>query len=372
LAAEKKFSLCSTCSKRQSDDREDEGAKNLFSITSSKECFICRGLTLEIPRMERLVLRRIRPYQFRTFSVGMIIPEDVQEREDQLRSELRIRGRETIKSQLAREISHFVEKQVHKRIDRKRPELQVLVDFANRDASATSKSLFVHARYTKPRGVAQRREFCERCSGRGCEVCKGGGYSDAPNMEEILGRRLSKVLRSTKAKFTWMGSEDEDSVVYPPGRPFIVEAKDPKLREVPKRMTLVTGRGKAQVVDARVLRGRPRTIPSFVFQTRAFIESSEQTQRGNLNGVRKFRKMVIEYRNNKGKTVEKNVYAVAVGKRRGRRGLVAEIKLDGGLPVKRFVSGESVSPSLSEFLGVPLVCERFDILRVWESGPVRY
>ena len=100
MAAENKFSLCSTCSKRQSDNEEE--AKKLFiSLASVNECFVCQGLTLEIPRMERLVLRRIRPYQFRTFSVGMIIPEEVQEREDRLRSDLRIRGRETIKSQLA-------------------------------------------------------------------------------------------------------------------------------------------------------------------------------------------------------------------------------------------------------------------------------
>jgi len=39
--------------------------------------------------------------------------------------------------------------------------------------------------------------------------------------------------------------------------------------------------------------------------------------------------------------------------------------MDGGLPVKRLVSGEAVSPSLSESIGIPLRCERFDIMRVW-------
>jgi tRNA U54 and U55 pseudouridine synthase Pus10 len=73
----------------------------------------------------------------------------------------------------------------------------------------------------------------------------------------------------------------------------------------------------------------------------------------------------IQHRNNKGKTVYKKVYSIRVGRETG--GLEAEIKLDGGLPVKRLISGESVSPSLSEVLGVPLVCRGFDILRVWES-----
>jgi len=78
----------------------------------------------------------------------------------------------------------------------------------------------------------------------------------------------------------------------------------------------------------------------------------------------------IQFRNNKGKTVHKRVYSLKI-QRRGQ-GLVAEIKLDGGLPVKRLVSGGSVSLSLSELFGTPLNCQRFDILRVWESGKFKF
>ena len=51
---------------------------------------------------------------------------------------------------------------------------------------------------------------------------------------------------------------------------------------------------------------------------------------------------------------------------------MAEIKLDGGLPVKRLISGGSVSLSLAELLKTPLSCQRFDILRVWESGGFKF
>ena len=205
--------------------------------------------------MERRVVRQIRRYEFKTFSVGMIIPSEVQEREDQLRSDLQIRGMETIKSQTAREITDFVRKKTSRKVDRMHPELTVLVDLDRDEVSATAKSVFVYGRYTKPKGVSQRREFCEKCSGRGCGECHGG-YADIPSMEEVLGRRFTKIFRSSRAKFTWIGSEDTDSVVYPPGRPFIVEVKDPDSRKTPAGLTLATGRARAKVVGAEGAEGQ--------------------------------------------------------------------------------------------------------------------
>ena len=355
--ADKAYKLCSACIQRQDDDER-------FLRTRPPYCYICHGLSAKVAKMGSLAIRQLRSYQFDSFSVGVIIPDEAQEREDQLRSHLQIRGLETIKFQLSGKVAELLKKKTRKRIDRRRPQLTLLVDFSREIATATSKSLFVFGRYTKPRGVSQRKEFCEKCSGRGCPECKGG-YIDAPSMEEVLGRCFGRILGSSRTKFTWIGSEDRESLVYPPGRSFIMEAKDPKLRRVPPRLSLATGKGRASISNARVLRGRPATTPSFIFQTKAFLGPVEKLDGLDLSLARKLAKSVILYRNNKGKSVEKRVYSVRVEKR--GRGLVADIWLDGGLPVKRLVSGESVSPSLSEVLGVPLVCERFDIVRVKES-----
>ena len=61
-------------------------------------------MLLRLPNVERRIVNLMGRYEFETFSVGMVVPAEVQEREDQLRSELKIRGMETIKSQIAREI----------------------------------------------------------------------------------------------------------------------------------------------------------------------------------------------------------------------------------------------------------------------------
>jgi tRNA pseudouridine synthase 10 len=356
-----RFSLCAKCASRQ-------GEGNEFEATDSRGCFICQGLTARTGALGQKVIRGALKYDFRTFSVGMIILPEVQEREDQVRSELQIRGGETIKSQMSREIASIVSKKTYRKVDRGHPELTVLVDLRSDSLSMTSKSLFLYGRYSKPRGVSQRREICENCGGRRCDECEQG-YSRIPSMEVVLGGKLVRILGASDVKFTWFGSEDPDSIVYPPGRPFVAEVRNPRKRRAPRSVRLLTGRGLAGTAGMKVLKGRPKVVPSFIFKTRAVIEPLEGFP-VDLAAARKIGGALVDYRNNKGKTVVKKVYSVLV-KRKGKL-LIAEMKLDGGLPVKRLVSGESTSPSLSEVLKTPLKCQRFDILRVWESGSLEF
>ena len=197
------------------------------------------------------------------------------------------------------------------------PDATILVDLDREAVQVTAKSIFVYGRYTKPPGVSQRRELCERCRGRGCGECESG-YKKGVSVEEVLDRRLGRILHSRTAKFTWMGSEDSESMVFPPGRPFIVEVKDPRRREVPTRLVARTGRGTVKVTGLKVLKGKPTSVPSFTFKTRAFI-LPEAPVRAIPPGLAKaLRAGPIQFRNNKGKTVYKKVYS-SESRRRGAR-----------------------------------------------------
>ena len=353
------FSLCEVCAVRQGTDSTG------FELVKGKSCYICRGLTSRITKVGEKVLRGAKRYQFKTFSIGMILPSGVQEREDRLRSDFRIRGRVTVKSELAGEIADLVGRRMRKKVDRLHPELTVLVNLGSDTIDMAAKSAFIYGRYTKPRGVSQRRTLCDSCGGRGCDECDSG-YARIPSVEKVIGDRFLKLLRSHRIKFTWLGSEDSDSIVFPPGRPFVVEVKSPMRHKVPARMVLRTGRGTVKVTGLRRLRGKPSSIPAFTFKTRAFLES-EVPVKPVTTELKAMRNSMVQYMNNKGKTVYKKVHQLRILTAKGRK-LVVEIKLDGGLPVKRLVNGDSVSPSLSEVLKTPLSCQRFDILRVWESG----
>jgi len=104
--------------------------------------------------------------------------------------------------------------------------------------------------------------------------------------------------------------------------------------------------------------------PAFTFMTRAVIRAERRVAGEDVTRLqREMKNALVQYRNNKGKLVDKKIYFVKANVR-GKK-ITAEIKLDGGLPVKRLVSGEAVSPSFSESMRMPLRCERFDIVRVW-------
>lgn len=352
-----KFQLCRFCADRQ-------GAK-LPLAPDEDDCFICEGISGNLGGITKKTLSSLGRFEFRTFSVGLMLPQGVQEREDSLRSELRIRGGETIKSELANRIAHEVALSLGrgKKVDRLHPDATVLVDISNGSVTITSKPLFLYGRYTKPRGVSQRRLFCEECNGRGCESCRGTGYSSLPSVEGLVSKKLSVLLGSKKFKFTWFGSEDPDSMVFPPGRPLVIESKNPRRRRAPRQLRFRTGKGSVSVSKVNAI-AKKFDQPTFTFKTRAVIHAEHSVAREDVGKLQKeMKNAMVEYRNNKGRLVHKKVYFVRASAR-GRK-ITADIKLDGGLPVKRLVSGEAVSPSFSESMNMPLRCERFDIMGVW-------
>ena len=360
------FRLCEFCRERQG-----AGASELALAEDPRGCFICEGLSGKVDKTAEKVVSRIRPYEFKTFAVGLSLPPGVQEREDTLRSELKIRGGETVKSELATRLAKATAERMgrqRKKVDKLRPDLTILADLNEGSIGITSKPLYLMGRYTKPRGVAQRAYFCDRCNGRGCEACGGTGYSSSPSVEGLVSKRLGGALGSKKFKFTWFGSEDTDSVVYAPGRPMLIESKTPRKRRAPSTLRLRTGKGTLTVSGLKAV-ARKLDQPAFTFATRASIIADHKVTEDDLKRLRKMRNATVQFRNNKGRLVDKVVYSVKA-ESRGKK-ITAEIKLEGGLPVKRLVSGEDVSPSLSEAVGVPLRCDRFDIMGVWPKTAKR-
>jgi tRNA pseudouridine synthase 10 len=352
------FRLCKFCR-----DRQGVGG-DVVQLAEGDGCYICEGLSDDLEGITKKGVAQLEKFEFKTFSVGLVLPEGVQEREDTLRSHLKIRGGETIKSELAGRLAHaFVKRMRGKKVDRLHPDVTVLADVGKKDVSITSKPLFLYGRYTKPRGVAQRRLFCKDCNGRGCEGCKGTGYSTSPSVEALVSKRLGDILGSKRFKITWFGSEDADSVVFPPGRPIVIESKNPRRRRAPKALTLRSGKGGLTISGLHAVT-KKFEHPSFTFATRAVITADRKVSAEDVKRLQKdMRNALVQYRNNKGRLVDKRIYSVKASAR-GKK-ITAEIKLDGGLPVKRLVSGEAVSPSFAESMNSPLRCDRFDIMRVW-------
>ena len=314
-----------------------------------------------------MAARRVRRYQFRTFTVGVTVPEGIQEREDELRSELKLKGKETIKTQAARLVAAQVSERLRKRVDRQRPGLTLLADFGAGDVSVTARPVFFYGRYTKPAGISQRRSFCEQCRGAGCKECQNTGFERKPSVEGALRAKLADFSGSQKMTFTWLGSEDRESRVYPPGRPFVAEVKNPRRRKFPRKFGARLGGGLVSISSGRTLPSKPVLLPAFRFVTRIRATAATRVSAEGVAELKsRFRGAVVRFERPHNRPALKTVYR-ASAKAKGRT-LVIEAELDGGLPVKRFVSGELVSPSVSEVLKTEVGCRSFDICRVREIG----
>ena len=318
-------------------------------------------------RMAEMAASKARRYQFKTFAVGVSVPDGVQEREDELRSDLKLKGNETIKTQAARLVASRVSDALRKRVDRQRPDITLLVDFGAGEVYVTSRPVFFYGRYTKPAGVRQRRSFCEHCQGAGCKKCRNTGFEQKTSVEGLLRRKLAGFSGSEKMTLTWLGSEDRESRVYPPGRPFVAEVKNPRRRSFPKRFGARFRGGIVSVSSGRVLKSKPLRLPSFRFLTRIKATAASKVSPEGLAELRsRFRGAEVRFERPHNRPTMKNVYRVSATAR--GKTLVIDAELDGGLPVKRFVSGELVSPSVSEVLKTEVGCRSFDICRVREIG----
>jgi tRNA pseudouridine synthase 10 len=320
-----------------------------------------------VPAMAGAAARKVRRYQFETFAVGISLLESIQEREDELRSDLRLRGNETIKTQAAKLIAAHLSASLRKHIDRLRPDLMLLVSLGTGEVTISSRPVYFYGRYTKPRGASQKRELCPSCSGTGCSRCGKTGFERKPSVEDLLRKKFSSFSGSNRMTFTWLGSEDRESKVFPPGRPFIVEVKNPVKRVFPHAFAARYRGGQVSVSAGRVLPAKPVRLPSFRFKTDILATASSKVEAEDLAGLRSaFSRTTVRFERPHDKPASKMVYA-ADATAKGRT-LIIHAELDGGLPVKRFVSGELVSPSVSEVLKTEVRCRRFDICRVTETG----
>jgi tRNA pseudouridine synthase 10 len=359
------YRLCEHCLRRQG-----EGAGG-FEAVRGGECFVCGGLMDAVPSLARKAVRAARPYEFGTFTVGVSLPEGVQEKEDELRSDFKLKGYETVKTQAAKLIAGLVSEGLGKRVDKLRPDLTLLVDMRNGEVAATSRPVYFYGRYTKPSGASQRREMCRRCSGAGCKKCGKTGFERRPSVEAELRRKLGGFTGSERMTFTWLGSEDRGSRVYPPGRPFVAEVKSPVKRKVPRRFAARFKGGQVEVSSGRVLPSKPMKLPGFRFRTEIVGVAKSKVSAEGLAELRKrFRGAEVRFERPYDRPTTKTVYR-ASAKARGRT-LVIDAELDGGLPVKRFVSGELVSPSVSEVLKTEVRCRTFDICGVRETGEFEF
>ena len=321
--------------------------------------------------------------EFDTFLVGSQIPKDIQERDEELSEEFDL-GVETIKKEVNRLIGLGIWEKYDKEAEFERQDIVFNIDLRKEPKVRIQiNPLYVEGKYNKyKRGIPQTKWPCTKCKGRGCEECNGTGKQYPESVEELISEHFLKLTKGKEAKFHGAGREDIDVLMLGSGRPFVLEIKEPRIRnlDLAKLENEINNinEGKTAYHGLKLCeRGRKAEIkqssPDTYKVYEAIVECNEPFDPDKLEELTKLNEIhqqtplrVLRRRTDmvRIKHVLDLKYEIIDDKTFKMR-----IKTEGGLYIKELISGDEgrSQPNVSEILGVGAICEQLDVVEVSEK-----
>ncbi|MEM2128858.1 MAG: tRNA pseudouridine(54/55) synthase Pus10 [Candidatus Methanomethylicaceae archaeon] len=361
-------------------------AANLVGETAKDCCHLCGGIMDKMDEYAAEVVRALEGYDYRTFLIGVKVSGELAEREDAVKSEFGIEFGESMKMEISREIGKLVSKATGKAVEFSKPDVVVMVEVPGPVIEVTPMPLFVFGRYRKlARGIPQSKWECIHCRGKGCEVCHGTGKIYPISVEEIVCGPILQAAGGRETKFHGAGREDVDAIMSGNGRPFVVEVREPKIRELDLKAVESEinkgGNGMVEVVglrlsDRRTVRRLKEGAKVAEKVYKALVELDRDIGEEEAGALGKsFNGCVINQltpnrvlHRRADRLRLKKVYEMSV-KMIDTRHLELVVRCQGGLYVKELISGDGgrTTPSVSEILGCGARCTELDVIAVNEG-----
>jgi tRNA pseudouridine synthase 10 len=321
--------------------------------------------------------------EFDTFLVGSQIPKDIQKRDEELSEKFNL-GVETLKKEVNRLIGLGIWEKYDKDAEFERQDIVFNINLVvEAKVKIQINPLYIEGKYNKyKRGIPQTKWPCTKCKGRGCEECNFTGKQYPESVEELISEHFLKLTKGREAKFHGAGREDIDVLMLGSGRPFVLEIKEPRIRnldlaEIEEKINEINDGKTAyhglklceRPRKAEIKQSSPDTYKVYnaiVKCDEAFdedklkelLELDEIQQQTPLRVLRRRADMVrvkhvldLSY-----EIIDDNTFSM-------------KIKTEGGLYIKELISGDEgrSQPNVSEILGVNAICEQLDVIEVSEK-----
>ncbi|MEM3170087.1 MAG: tRNA pseudouridine(54/55) synthase Pus10 [Candidatus Nitrosotenuis sp.] len=322
------------------------------------KCYICKNIFESLTYYLAKLLEISSEYEFRTFLIGAILKPSILDRDDQIRSQFKLKGIDSVKTNITRELAKQFSKKTRKKYEPVEPDLTFTVDFKTESCTVQSKPLYVSGRYIKQtRGIPQKQKPCENCSGKGCVNCNHHGMSEFNSVEGMICKYLFERFGAQQAKITWIGGEDANSLVLGHGRPFFAKIINPKKRspKIPKKIRS----DKIIIKSLKLINKMPVGPVQFVSKVKILVNTEKPVSTNDLSRLDQLKKTTLAIYENSGRRAEKLIYDVSYNLE-SDNSFYLYLRIDGGVPLKRLVSGENVFPNISEIISNNSKCETFD------------
>jgi len=349
-----------------------------------RECFLCGNRFNALSLLVEKAVDMLRDYEYDTFLVGIRIPTEIEEREDELRAKFGIEHGESMRNEFSRVIGKMLLKVTGKKVDYMKPQIVVLFNPFTEEIELQVNSLFIMGRYRKlVRGIPQSKWLCRRCRGRGCPSCNWTGKMYPESVEELIAEPILEMTLGEDSSFHGAGREDIDARMLGTGRPFVMEIKKPRKRRLDlselERIINERAQGKIEVLglkyvnrDAVVkikdMESAQKTYRVTVEFEREVHDEELEKLRNALTDITVLQQTPTRVLHRRADlTREKHIYETKI-KRISPNKIEMIIKCQGGLYVKELVTGDNgrTKPNVSQIIGVKAQPLELDVLSVLE------
>jgi len=352
-----------------------------YKKTEVSNCWLCSGLIGEIQHFVDLISDSLKACEFETFLVGSKIDEDILDREQELLDFTGSDYSEPIKMELNREIGKILEKRLGKEVNFEKPTIMAVIDTIFDIVNLQIRSLYIYGRYKKyKRDTPQTRWFCRVCRGKGCRKCDYTGKMYETSVEELVAKQFLEKTRGSNESFHGCGREDIDVRMLGNGRPFVLEIKNPRVRNLDlshlEYEINTINKDKIEVSNlrfsdrdeiVRIKSAKLRKTYRVVFKgekpiKKEKLKKAAQTLQGKT--ISQFTPSRVAHRRTnmvrKRKIYNCNVESID--------DIIATLTLetDSGTYIKELISGDDgkTRPSISKMIGVPCKVTELDVIEI--------
>ena len=364
----RKYGLCDHCMGRLFSKQLGLSSNKLLGKKLNKKqhqsvkCYICKDLFDNLECFLKLMLEISSDYSYLSFSVGAMIKPSIADRDDHIRSRYKLRGIDSIKTDITKQLGRSFSKKAAKLVDHLDPEITFTLNLKDELCNLRSKPIIFSGRYVKTlRGLPQKQKPCDNCSGKGCRSCNLHGISEFDSVEGLISKFLFGRIGGTLAKFTWIGGEDKSSLVSGTGRPFFVKIQNPNKR---KLLFSSVDLGSLKINHLNLVNESPKQPVRFTSSFSVKISAESEINKENLKKLKNISNHFVVVYDAFGKRSEKKIFDVKYRKN-SETTFTLMMKAEGGLPIKKFVSdADDVVPTVSKILNVQCTCQELDFLDI--------
>ena len=367
-------------------ERADKVCKELNIDLDDADCVICDNVFDKLnDDLYKKIDDKINQLgvEFDTFLVGSRISKGIQKRDDELSEKFNLNV-ETIKKELNRLIGLKIWEIYGKDAEFERQDIVFNINLIG-DAKVKIQinPLYIEGKYNKyKRGIPQTKWPCTKCKGRGCEECNYTGKQYLESVEELISQHVLELTKGYEAKFHGAGREDIDVLMLGSGRPFVLEIKEPRIRNIDLKQLEedinVINQGKTAYHNLKVCqRNRKAEIkqssPDTYKVYEALVECGESYDDDRLKDLVELNEIHQQtpqrvLRRRADKVRIKHVLDLSYEIIDNTKFKI-RIKTEGGLYIKELISGDDgrSNPNVSEILGVDAQCIQLDVIEVSEK-----